>query len=87
MGNKTVPKYVIRMLDRRERYGKKLLKATVEVNKYCEKIGLDWNHDRYDDAILGSHVMIFTEPEIARNCTQAEIERILQEVANAVKDY
>jgi hypothetical protein len=82
MAKKDVPKYVLRALDRRERYGKKLLKATVEVNKYCEKIGLDWNHDRYDDAALGSHVMIFTEPEVAKLNTLAEIERVLEEVSH-----
>lgn len=74
-----VPKYVIRMLDRRERYAQKLLTTVVEVNRYCAKIGLDPMNDRYDDAVLGSHVMIFLEPEVARENTLAEIERILQE--------
>lgn len=82
MAKKTVPKYVLRMLDRRERYGLRLLKVTAQLNAYCEKIGLDWNHDRYEDAVLGSHVMIFTEPEVARMNTQTEIERILQEVSD-----
>ena len=81
MVKKTVPKYVLRMLDRRERYGQKLLKATVEVNEYCEKIGLDWSHDRYDNACLGSHIMIFTEPEAARDSTLEEIERVLWEAS------
>ena len=79
MTKKTVPKYVLRMLDRRERYAQKLLTAVVEVNRYCAKIGLDPTNDRYEDAVLGSHVMIFLEPEIARENTLAEIERILQE--------
>ena len=82
MAKKTVPKYVLRMLDRRERCAQKLLTATVEVNRYCEKIGLGPTNDRYDESMLGSHVMIFLEPESARANTLAEIERILQEVAD-----
>ncbi len=81
MAKKTVPKYVLRMLDRRERYGQKLQKAVAEVNKYCEKIGLDPCHDRFDDARLGSHVMIYLEPEAAKGDTLAEIERVLQEAS------
>ena len=82
MAKKTVPKYVLRMLDRRERYARKLLNVVVEVNRYCTKIGLDPMNDRYDEAVLGSHVMIFLEPEIARENTLTEIERILQEGKN-----
>lgn len=76
-----VPKYVLRALERRERYAEKLQKAAVEVNRYCSKIGLDPCNDRYDEACLGSHVMIYLEPEVAKENTLAEIERILQEVS------
>ena len=77
-----VPKYVLRALDRRERYAMKLQKAVVEVNRYCSKIGLDPCNDRYDNACLGSHVMIYVEPELARVNTLTEIERVLGEVSN-----
>jgi hypothetical protein len=45
-----------------------------ELDEYCETIGIA---PGYDDACLGSHFMIYTEPGTALQITKAAIENAL----------
>ncbi len=68
---KEIPKYVERLLDRREDLAWQLHDVGVKLDRYCAKIGLDENW--MDDAVLCSDFRIFTEPSLARRITERYI--------------
>lgn len=67
-----IPKYVERLLDRREKLAWELRDVGIKLDEYCAKIGLDKNW--MDDAILCSDFRIFTEPDVAHSITRNYIE-------------
>lgn len=74
-----VPKYVQKLVERRTRLARKLCSISVEVDKYCEKIGLDYTHPLYNDACLCTDVRIYCEADGAKNMTLSTIEKVLAE--------
>lgn len=74
MKNKTVPKYVLRLLERRRRLSLALMSACHAVDEYCEKIGVDFEDP---DACLLTDVRIYCEFDGAYSSTLSVIERTL----------
>ena len=71
---KKVPKYVLKMLERRSRLASELLSACCAVDEYCEKIGVNI----YDeDACLGTDVRIYCEADGGYSATLKAIEKTL----------
>lgn len=71
---KQVPKYVIKMLEKRSRLSRQLRNACIEVDRYCEKIGVDFNDP---DAALMTDIRIYCEEDGALFSTLKAIERAL----------
>lgn len=54
-----IPKYVERLLERRERLALELMCVSTDLDKYCERIGIP---DCSEEACLCTDVMIYLEP-------------------------
>ena len=73
--NKTIPKKIQRLLDRRTRLAWVLMEVCREIDKYCQSIGVvDEN-----TAAIGGHAMIYCEPDVAHIATEREILKALNE--------
>lgn len=79
MDRKKVPKYVIKMVKRRTNLSRKLREACIEVDNYCEKIGLDVYHPLFGDACLCSDIRIYCEEDAGERSTLEAIEKVLNE--------
>ena len=71
---KTVPKYVLRLLERRSRLSRELASACHAVDQYCEKIGVDFNDP---DACLQTDFRIYCEIDGAYRSTLSVIQKTL----------
>lgn len=71
---KQVPKYVINMLEKRSRLSRQLRNVCIEVDRYCEKIGVDFNDP---DAALMTDIRIYCEEDGAFFSTLKAIESAL----------
>lgn len=74
MNKKTVPKYVIRLLERRKKLSQQLMAVCGQIDEYCEKIGVDFNDP---DACLASDIRIYCETDGAYDSTLSVIENTL----------
>ena len=74
MAKKTVPKYVLRLLDKRRKLAQDLLSVCCEIDNYCEKIGVDFNDP---DACLMTDVRIYCEFDGAYGSTLSVIKKTL----------
>lgn len=77
MNRKKVPKYVVKMLQRRTKAARNLRDACVEVDNYCQSIGLDVYHPLFYNACLCSDVRIFCEEGASETTTLEAIEKVL----------
>lgn len=71
---KTVPKYALKLLERRSRLSQELMAACNKVDRYCESIGIDIGDT---DACLLTDVRIYCESDGAYNITLDAIKRAL----------
>ena len=71
---KNVPKYIIRMLEKRRRLSAELMQVCFELDEYCRKIGVDFQDP---DACLQTDVRIYCEFDGAYNSTLSVIEKTL----------
>lgn len=74
MTRTAVPKYVIRLLERRQRLALDLMCVSGELDRYCEKIGIDLGDP---DACLLSDVRIYQEFDGAYDATLNAIKKAL----------
>ena len=72
---KPVPKYVLKMLQRRADLAMKLMDACSKVDEYCEKVGVDM--DMFEENSIFTHVSIYCEPWNAYSNTLQAIEKAL----------
>ena len=71
---KDIPKYILKLLDKREKLAEKLQDVNYEISDYCERIGMDLiNSDLLDTACLLSHVEIYCNPSSAKEATTRAI--------------
>lgn len=73
-----IPKYVEKMLQRRRNLAIKLMDACNEVDRFCEKIGID-STEKANEVGINNDVMIYCEPHTAYDLTRNEIEKVLNE--------
>lgn len=71
-----IPKYVEKMLQRRRNLAVKLMDACIEVDRYCEKIGID-STEKANEIGINNDAMIYCEPYTAYDFTRKEIEKVL----------
>ncbi len=74
MAKKTVPKYVLRLLERRRKLYRDLNSVCCKIDRYCEKIGVDFEDP---DACLMSDIRIYCEFDGAYGDTLAVIKKAL----------
>lgn len=70
-----IPKYVEKLLDRREKLACELRDVSVKLDEYCGRIGLDYTW--MDTAVLCSDFRIYMEPGVAYEITRRYIELAL----------
>jgi len=70
--NIQIPKYVEKLLDRREKLASQLINACCEVDEYCERIGIPICNN-IDETCLCTDVMIYCEPWAAKEKTREAI--------------
>lgn len=75
-----IPKYVEKLLERRSKLAVNLISVILELDDYCERIGIDMCDD---SAVLGLNPIILSEPDVAYDRTKSAIEKALKE--NRVK--
>ena len=73
--NIQIPKYVEKLLDRREKLASQLISACCEVDEYCERIGVPICDD---EACLCTDIMIYCEPWAAKVKTRDAIIKQLE---------
>ena len=71
-----IPKYIEKLLQRRRNLALDLLGVCEEVDKYCERIGVDMCNE---NNALCSDVRIYCEPDAAYSNTKSAIEKVLKE--------
>lgn len=76
---KQVPKYILKLLERRRKLAWELNAVGVKIDCYCEKIGVDLGDET---ASLMSDVKIYCEPDNAYHLTLDAIENAMKEGAN-----
>lgn len=74
-----IPQYVAKLISRRQKLAESLQTVSWELDKYCKRIGIDIYDDEY---CLGTHVMIYTEPNIAASHTINAIKTQLRNNEN-----
>lgn len=77
--NSNIPKYVLKMLERRRNLALDLMVVNQNIFDYCEKIGMDV----FDpDACLLSDVRIYCEMDGAYSATLSAIQKHLNQEAS-----
>ena len=71
---KTVPKYALKLLERRRRLAQELMCACYAVDEYCKKIGVDFNDP---NACSMTDIRIYCEVDGAYGDTLAAIKKAL----------
>lgn len=74
MAKKTVPKYVLRLLERRRKLSLALMSVCNQIDEYCQKIGVDFSDP---DACLQSDIRIYCEFDAGYRSTLSVIEKTL----------
>lgn len=72
---KTVPKYVLRLLERRKKLSLALNSVCTQIDAYCEKIGVDFSDP---DACLNTDIRIYCEVDAGYGSTLSVIEKTLE---------
>ena len=70
-----IPKYIEKLLDRREKLASQLIDVCCDVDKYCERIGIPACND---ESCLCTDVMIYCEPWAAKVKTRDAIIKQLE---------
>ena len=73
-----IPKYVLKLLEKRRQTAQKFHEASYAVDNYCEKIGINLDSDLFEDACLLTDVRILGEGDSAYNLTLKAIEEQLR---------
>lgn len=82
---KQIPKYVEKMLQRRQRLAEQLANVSCDIDKYCESIGIDvTSYDVVENGALATDIKIYCEPSVAHRLTKELIEKQLNEKDNLV---
>lgn len=71
-----IPKYVENLLERRIKLAENLISVILELDDYCERIGIDMCND---SAAIGTNPIILSEPDVAYDRTKSAIEKALKE--------
>lgn len=74
---KQVPKYVKDLVRKRTKAAAKFREACINVDNYCESIGLDIFHPLLDEACLYTDIRIWCEEDHAEPNTLEAIEKVL----------
>ena len=74
-----VPKHVQKLILRRTKLSRRLRDACSDVDEYCEKIGLNYAHPLFNDAVLCTDTRIYCEEEAGHFSTLEAIEKVLAE--------
>lgn len=74
MKKKCVPKYALKLLERRKNLSRKLCCACYAVDEYCRKIGVDFTDP---EACLQTDVRIYCESDGAYDSTLGVIKKTL----------
>lgn len=80
---KEIPKYVEKLLARRQKLAEDLLLVSAQVDEYCEKIGVDMTDD---DAAVLTNVAIYMEPWNAIQYTRSTILAALNDSSASQPD-
>ena len=70
---KQIPKYVLKLLEDRQKYFAKFSIVNSKLSEYCESIGLDWKSPYYEDACLDSDIRIYCETDCGNSLTKQAI--------------
>lgn len=73
-----IPKYVLKLLDKRRKAVQQFLQASSAVDDYCQKIGITPMSDLFEDACLLTDVRILGEGDSAYTLTLKAIEEQLR---------
>lgn len=77
---KQMPKYVEKMLQRRQRLAEQLADVSCSIDAYCESIGIDMtSYDVVENGALATDIKIYCEPSVAYRLTKKLIENHLNE--------
>lgn len=77
---KQIPKYVEKMLQRRQRLAEQLADVSCNIDAYCESIGIDMtSYDVVENGALATDIKIYCEPSVAYRLTKKLIENHLNE--------
>ena len=82
---KKVPKYVIDLVRRRTKAAEKFVASSIEVDKYCKKIGLDTKHELFGEACLCTDIRIWCEADHGEGATLSAIAKVLEGKKNEYK--
>jgi hypothetical protein len=74
MSSKTVPKYVLKALERRKKIADRLMDACSEVDNLAERFGVDTDEV---PEVFGSGCMIYCEPENAEEIARELFEKAI----------
>lgn len=74
---KQVPKYVKDLVRKRTKAAAKFRDACIDVDRYCESIGIDVFHPLFYDACLMTDIRIWCEEDHAESNTLEVIEKVL----------
>ena len=77
-----VPKHIKNLVVKRTLLSRRLRKVCSELDKYCDKIGLNAYHPLFGDAVLSSDVRIYCEEDAGFFSTLEAIETVLAERSN-----
>lgn len=72
---KHVPKYVLKLLERRRRLSNKLMDVNAQIDEYCSKIGVDMTDE---NACVGSDIKIYCETDAGCGMTLEAIKKALE---------
>ena len=76
---KKVPKYVQALIRKRTILSRQLRVVCCKIDDYCKKIGLDYSHPLFDEAVLCSDVRIYCEEDAGEKNTLEAIEKVLND--------
>lgn len=83
MADKQIPKRILKLLERRCRLAQALMDVCAELDRYCEKIGIEIGDPR---AVLLTDIRIYCEPGSAYSTTKNAIQKALNGEWEACND-
>ena len=75
-----IPKYVQKLINDRYKYAVKLMKTSSELDDWLDENGIDIFTD-----YCATGVLIYTEPDVARDCVIRDIE--IKQIEKAKEKY